>query len=92
MSPVLPPPEEDGELVNSGLQLPKFLNDRLKEIAAQRGKSRNWVAKHFLLWALKQYEQEEGSVASASAPSAAPASNPSESASAGGARSRRPKK
>lgn len=70
MAPVLPPKEQKPkENVNSGVVFPKWLHERIGEIATERGYSRNEVIIFFLKWALQEHERE--TAGSAAAPTTA---------------------
>ena len=58
--PVLPPKEpKTKDTINSGVLFPKWLHERISQIAHERGYSRNEVIIHFLKWALQEHEREE---------------------------------
>jgi predicted DNA-binding protein len=59
VSKILPPKQDEGELVTTSLRMPRVMIERLDSIAKESGYSRTEVMLHFVRWAIQEYEAEK---------------------------------
>lgn len=58
VSRILPPKEQEGDLIPTSLRIPSVILKKLDAISKESGYIRTEVMLHFLRWAIQEYEAE----------------------------------